>query len=231
MSNSTRARRPTSVTPSPGPAADTADDSVRFASRQIPAPVRRVPRELPGRETLAVVVQVSPARLDWLEALAEGDHVFTERFGIAVEAGWAGFPEALPATVETARRRPEDPWGTQLFFDNDGALVGLGGFYGPPVDGMVEIGYAVAPSRQGRGIATAAVKILLARAAEAGVPLVIAHTLAAVNPSTGVLGKIGFVRTSAQDDPDLGEVWRWERATGVVGRPTTSAPAQPRSQA
>lgn len=189
------------------------------------------PRELAGRGTLAVMVQVFPARLDWLEALDEGDVVFTERFGIAVEADWAGFPEALPAAVEGARRQPEDPWGTHLFFDDDGALVGLGGFYGPPVDGMVEIGYAVSPSRQGRGIATAAVETFLARAAEAGVPMVIAHTRAEMNPSTSVLGKTGFVRTSAQDDPELGEVWRWECATEIAGRPTTTASAEPRSQA
>ena len=214
MSGSPPAGRPTVITPDPRPAPDTADESAGVAARRFPTPMR-LPRELPGRQTPAVVVQVSPARLEWLEALAEGDDVFTERFGIAVETGWAGFPEALPAAVETARRRPEDdPWGTHVFFADDGALVGLGGFYGPPVDGMVEIGYAVAPSRQGQGIATAAVDTLLARAAEAGVPVVIAHTLAEVNPSTSVLGRTGFVRTSAQDDPDLGEVWRWEHVTG-----------------
>ena len=173
-------------------------------------------------------VAVVPARLDWLEALVEGDHVFTERFGVAVEAGWAGFPEALPATVESARRQTEDPWGTQLFFEDE-TLVGLGGFYGPPVDGMVEIGYAVAPSRQRRGVATAAVEILLGRAVEAGVALVIAHTLARVNPSTAVLGKTGFVRTSVHDDPDLGEVWRWERALADRGvRPITNTTHGPR---
>jgi ribosomal-protein-alanine N-acetyltransferase len=214
MSTSPRARRATSVTASASSVADAADGSARVVARQTPAPNRRVPRELPGRGTPSVAVRVAPARLDWLEALAEGDDVFTERFGIAVETGWTGFPEALPAAVETARRQPEDRWGTHLFLDGDGALVGLGGFYGPPVDGMVEIGYAVAPSRQGRGIATAAVDILLAQAAEAGVRVVRAHTLAEVNPSTSVLGKTGFVRTSAQNDPDLGEVWRWERVTG-----------------
>lgn len=214
MSNSTQACPPTVVTSSPSSAADTAEDCAQVAARQMPTAIRGVPRKLPGRETLAVVVQVSPARLDWLEALAEGDHVFTKRFGIAVEAGWAGFPKALPAIVEVARRQPADPWGTHLFFDDDGTLVGLGGYYGPPVNGMVEVGYAVAPSRRGRGIATAAVEILVGRAAEAGVPVVVAHTLAEVNPSTGVLGKTGFVRKSAHNDPDLGEVWRWERATG-----------------
>lgn len=164
--------------------------------------------------TLVVVVQVSPARLDWLVALAESDAVFSSRFGIAVEPGWSGFPEALPAAVAAARRRSEEPWGTYLFFDDDGALVGIGGFKGPPADGGVEIGYAVSPSRQGRGIATAAVRCFLALAARAGVAIVVAHTLAGVNPSTSVLTRTGFVRTTTEHDPEVGEVWRWERVPG-----------------
>jgi hypothetical protein len=67
------------------------------------------------------VVKVLPARLDWLRALAEGDEVFSARFGISVVTGWVGFPEALPAAIEEARRRPEDPLGTHLLFDDDGA--------------------------------------------------------------------------------------------------------------
>src|SRR4051794_17177693 len=95
-------------------------------------------------------VEVVPARLDWLEALAEGDDGFTARFGIARGGGWAGLPEAIPFAVDGARRRSEDPWGSQLFFDGaDGALIGFGGFKGPPTDGDAEIGYAVAPARQG----------------------------------------------------------------------------------
>lgn len=158
------------------------------------------------------MVQVSPARLDWLVALAEGDAVFTSRFGISVEPDWSGFPEALPAAVAAAQDRPEDPWGTHLFFDDDGALVGIGGFKGAPVDQVVEIGYAVSPSRQGRGLATAAVQYFLTRAARDGVALVIAHTLAGFNPSTSVLTKTRFVRTTTHHDPEVGEVWRWERS-------------------
>lgn len=157
------------------------------------------------------MVQVSPARLDWLSALAEGDEVFSSRFAIPVEPGWSGFPEAVPAAVDAARQRSEDPWGTHLFFDDDGALVGIGGFKGPPVAGVVEIGYAVSPSRQGRGIATAAVQYFLDRAGRDGVSVVIAHTLAGVNPSTRVLSKTGFSRTGTEHDPDVGDVWRWER--------------------
>jgi [ribosomal protein S5]-alanine N-acetyltransferase len=158
-------------------------------------------------------VSVVPARLDWLTALAEGDTVFSERFGVAVEPGWIGFPEALPFAVEAARGRDGDPWGSHLFFDDDGALVGFGGFKGPPSGGRVEIGYAVAPSRQGRGIATAATRWMIDRARDSGVEAVIAHTLATPNASTAVLERCGFVHVDTTADPDgdvTDAVYRWE---------------------
>ena len=61
---------------------------------------------------IIVVVTVLPARVEWLDALLESDEVFAARFGIPVVAGWVGFPEALPAAVDAARCRSEDPWGT-----------------------------------------------------------------------------------------------------------------------
>ena len=157
-----------------------------------------------------LVVSVLPARVDWLEALVEGDDVFTERFGIPAVADWVGFPDALPATLEAVRTSPGSPWGTQLFFDDDGALVGFGGFYGEPVAGEAELGYAVAPERQGRGIATAVVGELLERAWSAAVDVVLAHTMPEEGPSTAVLRKCGFTCTGAHQSPE-GEVWRWER--------------------
>ena len=160
---------------------------------------------------LGVMVHVVPARVDWLEALMEGDDVFTDRFGIVVAPGWVGFPEALAYAVDEARRQPENPWGTHLFFDEtDGALVGFGGFKGPPHGGEVELGYAVAPTRQGRGIATAVVTVLVERARAAGVATVTAHTLAEENASTAVLRKNRFIRTAELDDPETGAIWRWE---------------------
>ena len=135
----------------------------------------------------------------------------TRMIAIPVVTDWIGFPEALPAAIEEARRRPENPWGTHLFLDDDGALVGFGGFKGEPRDGEVELGYAVAPGRQGRGIATAVVEELVSRARTAGVNIVSAHTLAEENASTAVLRKSGFARTGQRREPD-GDVWRWERA-------------------
>jgi ribosomal-protein-alanine N-acetyltransferase len=173
-------------------------------------------------DRLVGVVHVLPARLDWLLGLAESDAVFSSRFGIAVEPGWSGFPEAVPAALAAGRQRAEDPWGTHLFFGEDGALVGIGGFKGPPAGDVVEIGYAVSPSRQGQGIATAAVQYFLTRAALGGVAVVIAHTLAHVNASTRVLTKTGFVRTTTQHDPEVGEVWRWEHS--LSERPLRAQP-------
>ena len=159
-------------------------------------------------------VRALPARLDWLEALTEGDDAFTARFGIPVEPGWLDFPEVLPYALAQARERDEDPWGTYLYFDaTDGALIGIGGFKGPPTNGEVELGYAIAPARRERGLATAVVSVLLRRAAAAGVTTVTAHTLAEPNASTRVLTKSGFTRTAEIEDPEDGPIWRWERPT------------------
>jgi RimJ/RimL family protein N-acetyltransferase len=155
-------------------------------------------------------IRIEPVTREWAEALAEGDAAFTARFGIPVEPGWTGFPDALPILVEASRRQGDPAWGPQLFFDSDGALVGNGGWKGPPRDGVAELGYAVAPSRQRRGIATAVVVQLLDRARAAQVDVVCAHTLAEENASTKVLRRCGFVRTAELVDPDEGPVWRWD---------------------
>ena len=161
-------------------------------------------------------MRVEPLRLEWIEALIEGDAAFTERFGIAVIEGWAGFPEALPHALDSARRHSPDPWGSHLFFDDD-ALVGFGGFKGLPIGGEVEIGYAIAPARQGRGLATTAARTLIDSARDRGATRVVAHTLATPNASTAVLVHCGFTRTATIADPDGGvddNVWRWELQLG-----------------
>lgn len=163
-----------------------------------------------GYDMVDVTMRVEPIRHEWAEALAEGDAVFAERFGIQVEAGWSGFPEALPILLQAATSGVPGEWGPQLFFDDDGALVGNGGWKGPPEHGAAEVGYAVAPARQRRGIATAVVRELIERGRRAGLRVIVAHTLAEENASTKVLARCGFTRTAELDDPDEGRVWRWE---------------------
>jgi ribosomal-protein-alanine N-acetyltransferase len=163
--------------------------------------------------TTAVEVRLQPATRAWLEALVEGDEVAAARVGVEIVPGWAGFPEVLPGTLAAVQAHGPDPWAAYLFFESDGALVGFGGFKGQPADGAVEIGYAIAPARQGRGLATAATRVMIDRARAANVRRVVAHTLAETNPSCAVLTRCGFQRTATIPGagPDEQDVWRWER--------------------
>jgi hypothetical protein len=63
----------------------------------------------PGR------IRVEPVRREWADALSHGDAEFTKRFGVSVEADWAGFPEALPIIIAAQGDEP-DQWGSHLFF-------------------------------------------------------------------------------------------------------------------
>ncbi|MBW3664728.1 MAG: GNAT family N-acetyltransferase [Actinobacteria bacterium] len=161
-------------------------------------------------------IRVEPARREWVAALSQGDAQFTERFGPQVEPGWEGFPETLPILLAASEPDKSAAWGPHLFFDGDGVLVGNGGWKGPPVNGESELGYAVAPGVRGRGIATAAVRVLLARAREAGLRTAAAHTLAEESASTAVLRRCGFTKVSEVIDPEDGVVWRWEADVATV---------------
>lgn len=147
-----------------------------------------------------------------IEALLYGPARFRREFGLDVLEGYIEFDGVLEHTARriTAERiAPE--WLSYLFIDPDtSALIGLGGFKGPPAGGAVEIGYGIAPARRRRGCATEAARQLVARAAAAGATTVLAHTLPEANPSTRVLTSLGFTRVGTVLDPDDGPIWRWE---------------------
>jgi ribosomal-protein-alanine N-acetyltransferase len=106
----------------------------------------------------------------------------------------------------------QDPWVHGFHVVNDlGLTVGLGAFKGPPVDGIVEIAYAIEPEQQGKGHATAAARALAAFAFASGqVRVVRAHTLPEGVASQRVLLKSGFEKTGEVVDPEDGLVWRFE---------------------
>ncbi len=155
---------------------------------------------------------VRPVTAEMAESLLESNTVFRERFGLDVADGYLAFPEALPATVQALRSGTPPEWFSYLIVDaGEDLVVGLGGFSGPPADGMVEVGYSVAPGHRGRGHASDAVRLWLDLAARNAVPLVRAHTLAEESASTAVLAKLGFERVAQVDGAEEGPVWRWER--------------------
>lgn len=155
-------------------------------------------------------VTIRPVAAADLEAFGRDPAEFSERIGSPLPAGWPQFPEAFEFTLNTLTEHPEQgEWWMHLFFDGT-RLVGSGGFVGPPDDGVVEIGYEVAPEFRGRGYATGAARAMVDKAVAAGVHTVIAHTMPDENPSTGVLRKVGFAFAGETSDPDEGTVWRWE---------------------
>ena len=106
----------------------------------------------------------------------------------------------------------QDPWIHGFHVVNDAGLtVGLGAFKGPPVDGTVEIAYAIDPDQQGKGYATHAARALAAFAFASGLVRVVrAHTLPTGIASQRVLLKAGFTKTGEVVDPEDGPVWRFE---------------------
>jgi RimJ/RimL family protein N-acetyltransferase len=111
-----------------------------------------------------------------------------------------------------ANSAPQDSWvhGFHVV-DDAGVTVGLGGFKGPPVDGIVEIAYAIQPEQQGKGHASAAARALAAFAfAHREVRLVRAHTLPGGIASQRVLLKSGFEKIGEVVDPEDGVVWRFQ---------------------
>lgn len=156
---------------------------------------------------------LTPA-LALLDAALAGDAALAEALGHDVAEGWAVFDDSVVRTRNAVAADPASTrWGTRLFICEQPlsrTLVGWGGFKGPPRDGTVEIGYAVAPGRRERGVASAAVAAMLREAWMApDVQAVLAHTLAEANASVRVLQKAGFTRDGQRTDVHLGVLWRW----------------------
>ena len=156
------------------------------------------------------------------EAALRGDRELERALGCSVAEGWAVFPHALEHARDALAAGPDSArWGPRLFLvEEPCALVGWGGFKGPPDDGgVVELGYAVAPAWEGRGVATAATSQMLREAfATPEVQAVIAHTLAEPGPSAGVVEKTGFARDGAHHDGRVGDVWRFRLARDEFAR-------------
>jgi RimJ/RimL family protein N-acetyltransferase len=157
-------------------------------------------------------VDAVPATAEDLQLLRDDPARFEGTRGLRVEPGWSPFDGALDGALEMLECGVPPQSATHLFVHrSDAAVVGIGGFTGPPVEGTVEIGYAIAPAYRRRGLATEAATQLLQAAARGGAETVRAHTLAQDSASTRVLLRLGFRRTGEIHDPEDGPVWRWER--------------------
>lgn len=172
------------------------------------------------RARLTAVVRLVRAELALMDAALAGDDVLARALGHEVVAGWATFTDALRPTRDAVAAEPHGAvWGPRLFVVGDPPeLVGWGGFKGPPNDGVVELGYEIAESRRGCGLATAATRAMLAEAfADERVTSVIAHTLGERNASNHILEKVGF-RYDGQARQNDEVVWRFALARSAGGQ-------------
>jgi RimJ/RimL family protein N-acetyltransferase len=157
-------------------------------------------------------MSLRPCDAETLRAVVAGREALAAHLSVSVPEGWPVFPEAYAHALDVVLADPGIArWWTHLFIEREArSLVGAGGYTGHPKDGVVEIGYEIAPAFQGRGLAVEVARGLVDHAlADAEVSAVIGHTRPESNASTRVLEKVGFVRVEDVEDKEEGTLWRW----------------------
>ncbi|HMM65474.1 MAG TPA: GNAT family N-acetyltransferase [Dokdonella sp.] len=101
-------------------------------------------------------------------------------------------------------------WCTPFLIVSRSAVLGSCRFRNAPARGSVEIGYEVAESQRGQGVATAAVRQLLLKATSSGlVQQVVAHILPGNVASSRVVSRLGFSEGDLIVDHDGETVALW----------------------
>jgi RimJ/RimL family protein N-acetyltransferase len=128
-------------------------------------------------------------------------------------------PDTTIAPAEILAMLRDLAAGIELVFSPSGWLivegeevVGLCSITRPPVDGVVDIGYGIAPTRQGSGAASRAVADVVAWASgDHRVRRLTAETAVDNIASQRVLERNGFRRCGERVDPEDGALLCWER--------------------
>lgn len=150
-----------------------------------------------------------------LEAILSGDNSISKLLNVNAVPEWSfGGEPAFRFSLNQIINDPESKsWMTYLtILKNENKLVGAGGYQGKPdVNGIVEIGYGIAPTYQNKKIATEMAQALVEHAFKFDeVKVVMAHTLAEENASVKILRKCGMEFITEVMHPEDGLLWRWE---------------------
>jgi RimJ/RimL family protein N-acetyltransferase len=141
--------------------------------------------------------------------------------GLADRLEQDSLPPAFVAAraLELRAKGQPEPWSTTFLIvdDDNDKIVGGCGFKTAPEEGRVEVGYGVSPAARGRGAATAALKMLLDKAFEAGAQAVVAEVAPTNHASIRVVRKAGFLQTGLRVDEAGEHVVRWTRRRGRLG--------------
>jgi RimJ/RimL family protein N-acetyltransferase len=167
---------------------------------------------------------LEPITVALVEAVFRADRAALEAIARAkIPSAWPGrvlVERAFSASLEAIRSDPATRlWGDRLMITREGEerlVVGSVIFHGKPdPEGVVEIGYGVEESWQGKGIATEGTRAAVEWAlAQPEVRLVAATTPPWHTASVRVLEKSGLARVGTELHEALGEVLRFERRRG-----------------
>lgn len=161
-------------------------------------------------------LQLIPCELAHFEAILHDKQQLASLLRVTLAEDWLGFraaQEAMQPCYEYLKSHPSVlGWWTYMFVHKaDCALIGLGGFKGEAnEEGIVGIGYAIAPTYRRRGLAAEAARGMIEYAfSHPQVRRVDAHTLPESNASTRVLERVGLKYVGTAHDKEDGEVWAW----------------------
>jgi [ribosomal protein S5]-alanine N-acetyltransferase len=178
---------------------------------------------LPGRRLSGSItterLELRPITAGLAESILTGADAATAGDGAPRPTDWApGYP--TDGDLVVCRIRVADPptdddalrFGlyqvvlrADLGHDWAGCTIGGVGFFGPPVDGAVELGYGLAPVARGQGLATEAAVALVALArSDERVTAVHARTSPDNPASQAVLARLGM-QLVGRDDCDPAE--------------------------
>jgi [ribosomal protein S5]-alanine N-acetyltransferase len=163
-----------------------------------------------SREPATPTLHLVQVPADVLSALAQGDLESARTMtamkltpylvGEECAGTWRG------RSGQIARNPGDAAWVTRLAVEpHSGQVVGRAGYHGPPDEaGMVEIGYAVDPDHRRRGLARAALMVLLETARNHPHVKIVRATVRPDNvPSRRLLDQFGFSESGSQwDDED-----------------------------
>jgi RimJ/RimL family protein N-acetyltransferase len=157
-------------------------------------------------------LELVPASLELVQAELDSHSKLGSALDAQVPDGWPPGEYDKPAIEYFMARLSENPLNAGWYgwfailrssTTEPATLVGAGGFFGPPTpDRVIEIGYSIVSSFQGRGYATELVRALVEHAFSTGnVRQIVAHTTPENVSSVKVLVKTGFQLVGPGKDP------------------------------
>jgi [ribosomal protein S5]-alanine N-acetyltransferase len=151
-----------------------------------------------------------------INALIQSEQALGDLVGVSFAENWLVFPESLDSLPSALKMLEDNPqilrWGMHLFVKKDeNKIIGNGGFKGvADENGMVEIGYAISPLYENKGLATEAARGMIDYAFSwSQVRMIDAHTLAEENASCKILQKCGMTKIAEKHDEEDGDIWQW----------------------